>query len=58
VPPPAAWNAQLGEFILAYDDVLASGAPDETVRTFLQTAYEAAARTAGWDRETLERRAG
>lgn len=58
VPAPAAWNAQLGEFILAYDDVLASGAPDDTVRAFLQAAYESAARTAGWDREALERRAG
>lgn len=58
LPGPAAWNPQLGEFILAYDDVLASGAPDATVRTFLQTAYEAAARTAGWDRAALERRAG
>lgn len=58
VPSPAAWNPQLGEFILAYDDAVATGRPDETVRAFLDAAYEAAARTAGWDRDDLERRAG
>jgi hypothetical protein len=52
---PGGWNQQLGEFLLPYDDVRASGDPDSAVLNFCQTAYEAGARLAGWDRDSLER---
>ncbi|HEX7902015.1 MAG TPA: DUF5996 family protein [Planctomycetota bacterium] len=55
VPPPGAWNTALGEFLLKYEDVRDSGAPDQEVLAFLRSAYEAAARRASWDRVALER---
>ena len=55
-PSAARWNADLGEFVLPYDDVRTSGEPEQTLLEFLQTTYEAAARAAGWDMAALERR--
>ena len=52
---PGGWNAQLGEFLLPYDDVRAADSGDRAVLDFCQSAYEAGARLAGWDREALER---
>ena len=54
-PPEASWNGELNEFVLPYEVVRTSPNPDETLTTFLQTTYEAAATTANWDRERLER---
>ena len=54
-PPAARFDAGLGEFVLAYDVVRTSDDPDATLAAFLQSTYEAAARTAGWDRAALER---
>jgi Family of unknown function (DUF5996) len=47
--PGAAWNADLGEFILPYDDVRTAPSPEAAVRGFLDAAYEACASRAGWD---------
>ena len=53
-PSAAGWNAQLGEFILMYDDVRTAGQPEEILYEFLETTYDAGARLAGWDRAALE----
>jgi hypothetical protein len=52
---PGGWNQQLGEFLLPYDEARAAEDPDGAVLSFCQTAYEAGARLAGWDRDSLER---
>ncbi len=54
-PPPAKYDAELGEYILKYDDLRSQPSPDETLLTFLQSTYEAAAKLAKWDRASLER---
>lgn len=54
-PPAARYNADLGEFLLPYDDVRESANPDATVLEFLQSSYEAAADRGAWDRAALER---
>jgi hypothetical protein len=54
-PAAASYDASLGEFVLPYSDVRASKDPDATLLSFLQSAYEAAAHLAMWDRTALER---
>ena len=55
-PDGAFYSAEFGEFILPYDRVRESAAPDELLLEFLQSAYEAAADLGAWDRPALERR--
>ena len=56
IRPAAAWyNAELGEFLLRYEDVRTAADPDALLLDFLQSTYEAAADRAGWDRAALER---
>jgi hypothetical protein len=50
-----AFNQQMGEFVLDYAEVRASEDPNQTVLTFLQETYSAAADLAGWDRANLDR---
>ncbi len=57
-PKTAYFDDNLGEFLLPYDAVRTASDPDTTLLLFLQSTYEAAARTAGWDRATLEREPG
>ncbi|MGD9765626.1 MAG: DUF5996 family protein [Candidatus Binatia bacterium] len=54
-PDEAFYSSALREFILPYDAVRSSAAPDETLLEFLQSTYEAAANAAHWDRGALER---
>jgi len=54
-PAAARWDNQLGYFLLRYDDVRGSPAPETAILDFLQSTYEAAADVAGWDRSSLER---
>jgi hypothetical protein len=54
-PDAAFYSADLREFILPYASVRESSTPDETLLTFLQSTYEAAANLARWDRTALER---
>lgn len=54
-PVGAAWDDDLGEFILPYELVRTAQDPEDSLLQFLQTTYEAAADTAGWDRAALER---
>ena len=54
-PSAAYFHPELGELILPYDAVRTAENPDATLLSFLQSAYEAAAETASWDRASLER---
>ena len=53
-PAEASYHSGLGEFVLPYDAVRESSAPDAVLLEFLQTTYEAAANLGGWDRAALE----
>jgi Family of unknown function (DUF5996) len=55
-PKEAYWNADLGEFILHYDDVCASPSADKMILDFLTSTYELVANSGHWDREFLERK--
>ncbi len=54
-PVGAYYSAELGEFVLPYDELRAAPDPDAALLSFLQSTYEAAADRAGWDRAALER---
>lgn len=54
-PVAATYNEPLGEFMVPYDAVRAAADPDAVLLDFLQSAYEAGATLAGWNRESLER---
>lgn len=54
-PREAFFDMALGEFLLPYDAVRKSTDPDRALLSFLQNTYEAAADSAGWDRQNLER---
>jgi hypothetical protein len=51
----AAYNKDVGQFILPYDAVRMAHDPDATLLGFLQETYEGAANLAKWDRTALER---
>ena len=53
-PPQAYFDETLGEFLLPYADVIESDDPQATLMAFLQSTYEAAAKSANWDRLALE----
>jgi hypothetical protein len=53
-PADAYFEPKLGEFVLPYASVRAARDPDAAVLEFLQSTYEAAATTGGWDRAALE----
>jgi len=55
-PNAASYNAGLGMFLLKYDDVRVAESPTQALLEFCQSTYEAGARLAKWDRESLERR--
>jgi hypothetical protein len=54
MPVGAAYDAQLGEFVLPYDTVRKSSAPEKLVMDFLQATYAAAADLGKWDRMALD----
>ena len=53
-PSEAYFDANLGEFLLPYEAVRNAADPDQTLLSFLQSTYDAAARLGDWDREALE----
>jgi hypothetical protein len=55
-PDGAFYSKDFGEFILPYDQVRESDSPDDTLLTFFASTYSAAADSAHWDRDALERR--
>ncbi|SEO41120.1 DUF5996 family protein [Nitrosovibrio sp. Nv6] len=54
-PEAAYFHGKLGEFILPYEAVRTAANPPQTLLSFLQTTYEAAATLGDWDRSALER---
>ena len=57
-PVGARWDDDLAEFVLPYEFVRTAADPDAALLEFLQSTYDAAARTAHWDRAALERTNG
>jgi hypothetical protein len=53
-PTEAFYSKDLGEFLLMYDDVRQAPFPGATLLDFMQSAYEAGATQAKWDRAALE----
>jgi hypothetical protein len=53
-PAGAYYDANLAEFLLPYELVRTSPAPDAALLAFVQTTYEAAADLGHWDRDALE----
>ena len=49
------FDTTFGEFVLPYADVRAAADPERMLSEFLQSAYEAGANLAQWDRAALER---
>lgn len=58
LPAGARWDEGLSEFILPYEIVRTAENPDAVLLAFLQSTYDAAAATARWDRDALERQSG
>ena len=54
-PGAAYYDIQAGEFLLPYDGVRTAAAPGDMLLRFFQSAYEAAADLATWERASLER---
>jgi Family of unknown function (DUF5996) len=54
-PAGAAYNPDIGQFLLDYDVVRTAPSPDEALLAFMQSTYEAAANCGRWEREALER---
>ena len=57
-PDAAFYHAELGEFLLPYDAVRRSAAPERALLAFINSTYTSGATLAGWDRKALERPAG
>ncbi len=53
-PEAAFFHDDLGEFILPYDAVRVAADPDQTLLSFLQSTYDAAAELAEWDKAALK----
>jgi hypothetical protein len=49
-PPEAFYSDEMDEYFLMYDVVQQSPNPEDTLKQFLQSTYEAAAKTGNWDR--------
>ncbi|MGH9707852.1 MAG: DUF5996 family protein [Candidatus Acidiferrales bacterium] len=54
-PSAAAYDPQLGEFLLSYEDVRKAASPTSALLEFCQATYEAGATLGHWDRQRLER---
>jgi hypothetical protein len=54
-PREAFYSTDLREFLLPYEAVRQATSPDDTLLSFLQSTYEAAATLGSWDRAALER---
>jgi hypothetical protein len=54
-PEASYYHSGLGEFILPYEAVRTAASPDQAIRQFVDSTYDAAAALAKWDRAALER---
>jgi hypothetical protein len=50
-PPAARWQSGLGEYVLDWDDVVASGDPHAQAVEFARSAFRASCATCQWDPE-------
>jgi hypothetical protein len=57
-PAAAYYSRELADFVLPHDAAASSASLDATVLDFFQSAYDAAADLAGWDRAALDRPRG
>ena len=57
-PTAAYYSRELADFILPYEAVRSASSPDEAVLDFYQSAYNAGADLAHWDRAALDRPPG
>lgn len=55
-PEKARFDAKLGEFVLDYDDVRSSSAPEKMILDFFQSTYEVGATLGHWNRDVFEKR--
>jgi len=56
LPGEAFYSTDMSIFILPYEATRTGSAPAESLKTFLNTTYDAGAILAGWERAELERR--
>jgi hypothetical protein len=54
-PAGGAYDADIGEFVLPYNEAAGTDDPDATVESFLRATYDVGAALAGWERAVLER---
>jgi len=54
-PKEAFFSEDMGEFFLPYNAIQEAKNPESTLLDFLNSTYEAAAKTSNWDRNSLER---
>ena len=54
--PAAQWPAEMGEWVLPYEDVRSAADPDAELSAFLEDTYSAGADLGKWDRDALERK--
>jgi hypothetical protein len=54
-PAAAYYHRGLGEFILPYSAVRTAASPEDAIRAFVTSTYDAAADLGRWDRAALER---
>jgi hypothetical protein len=54
-PAGTRYSQELGEFVLPYTVVRAAASPTDTLLSFLETTYSAAADLGDWDRRALDR---
>jgi hypothetical protein len=54
LPEQAYYSPEMGEFLLNYSDVQKSSSPDKALYDFLVSTYDAAAKTANWDKGLLK----
>jgi hypothetical protein len=55
-PEAASWLPEGGTALLLYEEVRKSASPKETLLGFMESAYQAGAKSAGWDIEALRTR--
>jgi Family of unknown function (DUF5996) len=52
-PEAASWLPEGGTALLSYEEVRTSASPKETLLEFMESAYQAGAKSAGWDIEAF-----
>ena len=55
-PDAAYYHQAMGEFILPYESVRTAASPDQVIREFVNSTYEAGVTLGQWNRQALERR--